>query len=446
MKTYLQSFCLLISFVITSSVYALPMPVVSVGTMEQDGQAMPWIVAKLPFSWTLVTMPNNLISSEFLNMQDVKCRGKYCIAYGSNDSSHGDPYFAFVSTNYGMNWSTFTNSSIVEYLKGSVCNANECLLGSQWSNDLPKIYYTADFNNFQTASITNNIDRQNFHGTSMGDIACSEIFCVTGGASIYEGKYKMYVLSSYNAGHDWYYQEDLPDMPFPVNFESASRAGCGKGGCFVAGYYRDNTFPYPVIVNTINGIDWTVFDLRNKYRDMIAADLNGAGCTDTFCVLVGEYRNPTTRPFLLTYSYATHTWVSSVNVDGNTKPVGTMQAVACSSSFCIAVGGDDDLYRGAAKPLILYTDDGTAWHTIKSISGTPYSSSGAPYGVLKAIKCDETSCAATGYYYPGDGNWGDQSYLILESSDKGQTWKSMRIADADSGQYLDAKLSLNKLS
>ncbi len=166
------------------------------------------------------------------------------------------------------------------------------------------------------------------------------------------------------------------------------------------------------------GASWTGYTLPGEPSPLSALACDPAGV----CVAVGTDTGPespdgsTQGPMggeIATSSDGGRTWHASA-APGS---VVGLFSVACATSLCIAVGGDE-LTDGAPGQAIASDDGGISWRPLTLPRGT---------GVLRVVACPSPShCVAAG------------QYDVVTTSDGGTTWhRSMRPVPPEPNEVLD---------
>jgi hypothetical protein len=207
-----------------------------------------------------------------------------------------------------------------------------------------------------------------------------------------------------------------PNMTAGVSaFDGLNAVSCtSPTSCVAVGdYYYTATGEYQTLVESWNGLTWTIVSSPNQSNTYNLLD--GVSCTSsTSCVAVGSYQ-PNDQTLIESWNGSTWSIVASPNQGTESD----LSAVSCTSSTrCVAVGRYS--YSSATQTLV-ESWNGSTWTVVASPDHSGYNT-------LSAVSCiSSTSCVAVGWYYinPPSPNqtlvetWNGTAWTIVASPNKG---------------------------
>jgi hypothetical protein len=212
----------------------------------------------------------------------------------------------------------------------------------------------------------------------------------------------------------------LTSLPAPVGatgVEIKSIACSAATRCFAVGTYSTATNPGRTLVESWNGIAWSVAAGPNPAGPSSKALVDVACPTTTDCVAVGAYSPSGPRPFSEQWDGTSWSVIATAappapqNSDG-----AALQSVSCSSATeCVAVGKYSSDTSGSLPWIQRF--DGTAWSNVASPDvGVPPSAAG---GSFMSVSCAAAgSCFAVGAFQVV----GDFDPLALVERSNGTSW------------------------
>jgi len=369
----------------------------------------------------------------------ASCSENICTSGGSYLHSNGNTYPLLVqTTDNGNNWLFKMDSTITPTdfgnqggFNATTCNHSKCVAGGEYSTSslqYPLLAQTTDdganWSYVIDSSLTPILYRN--YG-QFQSVSCSDSVCIAGGAYQITNNKKIVGLlaESINNGA-WTYVIDSHNQPIDYTSRGDFYSTSYGGGVYVAaGSYRVVLKGYPMLAQSTDaGATWSyAISSTNLPSDFSNnGQLNGASCTNDFCIAVGCYTNTNQKiyPMIARSQHGAWTYVLDSSLSPpNYQSNAHFNASSCSNNFCIAAGNYSTDSGAHTFPLIAQSvDGGITWsYPVSNISPILPADYGATAD-LNSANCTGITCIASGYYTSG----AVRLPLLVMTIDGGQSW------------------------
>ncbi len=387
-----------------------------------------------PGDITHTSLPHSFHNGE---LRGITCSNSLCIAIGTYDDHVTHRPLLALTKDSGLTWSypdindNLPASFKSGWFSGSPsCTGNYCIAVGSYRDDkkyLPLLAVTRDAG--ITWSYPDEINSPNFREGMFYDSTCIGSTCMAVGYH-YEGTTYPLLALSKNYGATWTYVTETT-LPAPFYREHFSGGiSCSESLCIISGEYDNRTKPWPLLaVSNDKGETWSYpseiiksalppFFMRGKLD-------GGSSCSGNICVATGYFSDKTTeRPLLAFTNDSGKTWTYPSDIISNLPNQfisGKFYDASCNGNTCVAVGEYKDRQR--TRPLLAVTTDmGATWKYPMEIT-SPILPTTFESGGLYGISCTDEICLASGSYYYDDRIRGYTYMPLLATSyNNGATW------------------------
>lgn len=184
---------------------------------------------------------------------------------------------------------------------------------------------------------------------------------------------------------------------------------CDDSSCTAVGFYANTSGVDQTLVETWNGINWSIVSSPNKGTG--DNELRSVSCTSaSSCMAVGWYVNSSGDDQTLTEWWNGADWLIVSSPDEAINDY--LSGVSCYSGGCVADGYD--VNESNLEQTLIETFDGSAW----TLTASP--DNGSLNNALNRLTCiDEYDCIAVGNYL--DSSTQNTEESLIESFD-GSSW------------------------
>ncbi len=234
------------------------------------------------------------------------------------------------------------------------------------------------------------------------------------------------VAVSTNNGADWSQQA----LNIPAGYNTGYLPGVycfNNQSCLAVGQYISNTTTnnQAVVAITQNtGASWSQSFL-SYLDDIQSSALNGVTCFGETCIAVGynETTDMVQESSVAVSTNAGSTWSQQVLSLPAGTTAGALNGVDCDSNVCIAVGQYTNSGSGENVPgVAISTNQGVTWSQSLPAVLSPYTN-----GFLNAISCTSSYCVAVGAYSTGIGSNAHDYAAVFVTQDHGVTWSQQAL-------------------
>lgn len=349
-------------------------------------------------SWSTVASPNQGVSTNYLN--SVSCPSTtFCAAVGSAAAP------GLIESWNGSAWSipVLPTPQGSPYLEGIACTSTSACraVGFYISASNDQVPLTESWNG-STWSITPSPSPNGAEDAVLLGVSCTAPSACTAVGHSYNGSSDQTLIETWN-GTAWsIVASPSPAATGAVTLNSVSCPSVSF--CVVAGYDVPNSSTEATLIETWNGVSWSITSSPNPSASG-TVQLLGVSCTSqSFCSAVGYFVASTAVVGALTETWNGAAWSITPSPVG-----GALMGVACASpSGCIAVGDTSAQPIGGIPQTLIQDWNGSVW------SVTPSPSPGSTFNQLNGVSCaGPTLCTAVGYY--SNGTAGSDERTLVET-------------------------------
>lgn len=261
------------------------------------------------WSYTLDSQSPQLPKEKSVDISEVSCAQKTCVAVGSTQSSP----ILMVSQNAGDDWKFIGKDEITSppkdfsggFFNSVHCEDSFCIAAGHYfyddgdaNNSFPLIAISSD----KGMHWTYNVDFQKSPGI-LFTVHCYDQHCAAGGQSYPADHHdKALLLTSQDAGMHWNPVEvpRLSDVPDNLEYSILTSIHCDSNGCMVSGgYFSSNNHDFTFLNGIGDKLDqnWhfstepivpaSLPDLDHHNGDQCVAFDSGLNCSGSTCVAAG---------------------------------------------------------------------------------------------------------------------------------------------------------------
>ena len=347
----------------------------------------------------------------------------FCVAVG-NTILYGSGYNAFVSNFDGTNWTdTQVGANLspgdsarltnVSCYSSTFCAAGGFFLDS--SGGQHAFVSTFDGTNWTDTELGTSLDVGN--KSALVAVSCpTATTCVAGGTYTNSQGDPLPFVSTFD-GTNWTDVDDSAGFNYGDGATVSGLSCATASFCVLVGQYVDPSSNDRALVSVYDGHSWSAHAIATGFGSLSDTATSVSCPTDTFCAVGGTYTNSEhyLQAFVSTYDGAN--WSDSLGAQGATAQYGsTINALSCSQSGeCEAVGQQFN----SQNTSLVATLHGSQW--TESTAGT-FSASQNDVNLV-AVSCPTTSnCGLVGSYQ--DSN---TKFHSFESEGKGASWSDKEI-------------------